>query len=122
SGVHYAENPCDLVGFDCEALVQPSLMAQVAAATFGMNSIPFFVIQAATACVLLLAANTAFNGFPLLGSVLARDGYAPKALNTRGDRLVYSNGMLVLGVLAVTVLLVFQADLSNLIQLYIIGV
>ena len=122
SGVHYAEDPCDLVGFDCEALVQPSLMAQVAAATFGMNSIPFFVIQAATACVLLLAANTAFNGFPLLGSVLARDGYAPKALNTRGDRLVYSNGMLVLGVLAVTVLLVFQADLSNLIQLYIIGV
>lgn len=121
SGVHYAENPCHLIGFDC-ANPQPSLIAQVAAATFGMGSIPFYVIQAATACVLLLAANTAFNGFPLLGSVLARDGYAPKALNTRGDRLVYSNGMIILGIVAIAVLLVFQANLTNLIQLYIIGV
>jgi amino acid transporter len=122
SGVHYAENPCALIGFDCANNPQPSLMAQVAAATFGMNSIPFFVIQAATACVLLLAANTAFNGFPLLGSVLARDGYAPKALNTRGDRLVYSNGMVLLGIGAIAILLVYQANLTTLIQLYIIGV
>lgn len=122
SGVHYAENPCDLIGFDCANQPQQSLMAQVAAATFGMNSVPFFVIQAATACVLLLAANTAFNGFPLLGSVLARDGYAPKALNTRGDRLVFSNGMIVLGAAAIVVLLVSQANLTTLIQLYIIGV
>lgn len=122
AGVHYAENPCHLVGFDCKAAVQPSLMAQVAAATFGGGSILFFVIQAATAAVLLLAANTAFNGFPLLGSVLAQDGYAPKALNTRGDRLVYSNGMIILGLAAVAVLVVFQAKLTTLIQLYIIGV
>ncbi|UJP11728.1 APC family permease [Microbacterium sp. KUDC0406] len=121
SGVQYAENACDLVGFDCTT-PQPSLMAQVAAATFGQGSIMFFVIQAATACVLLLAANTAFNGFPLLGSVLAREGYAPKALNTRGDRLVFSNGMILLGIAAVGVLVVFQANLTNLIQLYIIGV
>ncbi|HYI51526.1 MAG TPA: APC family permease [Microbacterium sp.] len=121
SGVHYAENPCHLIGFDCDN-PQPSLMAQVAAATFGMGSIPFFVIQAATACVLLLAANTAFNGFPLLGSVLARDGYAPKALNTRGDRLVYSNGMIMLGIVAIFVLVIYQAQLTTLIQLYIIGV
>lgn len=122
SGVHYAENPCDLIGFDCANTPQPSLMAQVSSAVFGMGSIPFFVIQAATACVLLLAANTAFNGFPLLGSVLARDGYAPKALNTRGDRLVYSNGMIILGLVAIGVLIVYQANLTNLIQLYIIGV
>ena len=122
SGVHYAENPCSLVGFDCSAVVQPSLMAQVAAATFGMGSIPFYIIQAATACVLLLAANTAFNGFPLLGAVLARDGFAPKALNTRGDRLVYSNGMIILGIAAIIVLIVYQANLTTLIQLYIIGV
>ncbi|WP_194398440.1 APC family permease [Microbacterium atlanticum] len=122
SGVHYAENPCDLVGFDCADNPQPSLMAQVSSAVFGMNSIPFFVIQGATAVVLLLAANTAFNGFPLLGSVLARDGYAPKALNTRGDRLVYSNGMIILGLAAIGVLVVYQANLTNLIQLYIIGV
>ncbi|MBD8477222.1 MULTISPECIES: APC family permease [unclassified Microbacterium] len=122
SGVHYAENPCHLIGFDCANNPQPSLMAQVAAATFGMGSIPFFIIQAATACVLLLAANTAFNGFPLLGAVLARDGYAPKALNTRGDRLVYSNGMIILGIVAIGVLIVYQANLTTLIQLYIIGV
>nr|WP_307213976.1 APC family permease [Microbacterium testaceum] len=122
SGVHYAENPCNLIGFDCANNPQPSLMAQVAAATFGTGSIPFFIIQAATACVLLLAANTAFNGFPLLGAVLARDGYAPKALNTRGDRLVYSNGMIILGIVAIGVLIVYQANLTTLIQLYIIGV
>lgn len=121
SGVHYAENPCHLIGFDCTQ-PQPSLMAQVAAATFGMNSIPFFIIQAATACVLLLAANTAFNGFPLLGAVLARDGYAPKAMNTRGDRLVFSNGMILLGLAAIAVLIASQANLTTLIQLYIIGV
>lgn len=122
SQVHYAEDPCNLVGFACETTPQPSLMAQIAAATFGMGSIPFFIVQAATACVLLLAANTAFNGFPLLGSVLARDGYAPKALNTRGDRLVFSNGMIILGLAAIVVLIVYQANLTTLIQLYIIGV
>jgi amino acid transporter len=122
TGVHYAEDPCrDLVGFNC-ALPQQSLMAQVASAVFGNGSLPFFIIQAATACVLLLAANTAFNGFPLLGAVLARDGYAPKALNTRGDRLVFSNGMILLGIAAIGVLVVFQANLTSLIQLYIIGV
>ena len=121
AGVHYAENPCDLVGFDCSN-PQPSLMAQIAAATFGGGSILFFIVQAATACVLLLAANTAFNGFPLLGAVLARDGYAPKSLNTRGDRLVFSNGMILLGIGAMIVLVVFQARLTTLIQLYIIGV
>lgn len=121
TGVHYAENPCDLIGFDCTN-PQPSLMAQIASATFGGGSILFFVVQAATACVLLLAANTAFNGFPLLGAVLARDGYAPKSLNTRGDRLVFSNGMILLGIAAIAVLVIFQAKLTTLIQLYIIGV
>lgn len=121
TGVHYAENPCDLIGFDCTT-PQPSLMAQIASATFGGGSVLFFIVQAATACVLLLAANTAFNGFPLLGSVLARDGYAPKSLNTRGDRLVFSNGMILLGIGAILVLVVFQARLTTLIQLYIIGV
>ncbi|CAN5501651.1 hypothetical protein BH09ACT4_BH09ACT4_08550 [soil metagenome] len=62
AGVHYAENACHLIGFaDCENTPQRSLIAQIASATFGNNSIPFFIIQAATAAVLLLAANTAFN-------------------------------------------------------------
>ena len=123
SGVHYVENACQLVGFaNCETAPQRSLIAQIASATFGNNSFPFFVIQAATALVLLLAANTAFNGFPLLGSVLAHDGYAPKALETRGDRLIYSNGVIALAVTAIAVLIVFQANLTQLIQLYVIGV
>lgn len=124
SRVHYAENPCTLIGYDdCATQPQRSIMAQIAAAVFGGDTqILFFVLQGATAAVLLLAANTAFNGFPLLGSVLARDGYAPKSLSTRGDRLVYSNGVIVLGLAAAILLVVYQANLSALIQLYIIGV
>ncbi len=123
AGVHYAENACHLIGFgDCENTPQRSLIAQIASATFGNNSIPFFIIQAATAAVLLLAANTAFNGFPLLGSVLATDRYAPKALATRGDRLIFSNGVIALSITAAVILLVFRADVTSLIQLYIIGV
>ena len=101
---------------------QRSLIAQIASTTFGNYSIPFFIIQAATAAVLLLAANTAFNGFPLLGSVLATDRYAPKALATRGDRLIFSNGVIALSITAIVILIVFRADVTTLIQLYIIGV
>jgi amino acid transporter len=123
SGVHYAENPCDLIGWaQCATEPQRSLIAQIASATFGNNSVLFFIVQAATAVVLLLAANTAFNGFPLLGAVLAKDSYAPKALNTRGDRLVFSNGMILLALAAMALLVVYQANLTQLIQLYIIGV
>jgi amino acid transporter len=123
SGVHYAEDACHLIGFaDCENTPQRSLIAQIASATFGNNSIPFFVVQAATAAVLLLAANTAFNGFPLLGSVLATDRYAPKSLATRGDRLIFSNGVIALSITAAVILVVFRADVTALIQLYIIGV
>lgn len=121
--VHYAEDPCDLRGFaGCATTPQPSLMAQVATATFGGASPFFYLVQAATALVLLLAANTAFNGFPLLGSVLARDGYAPKSLSTRGDRLIFSNGVIVLSLAAGLLLLIYRASVTNLIQLYIIGV
>ncbi len=123
TGVRYAENPCDLIGFaDCATDPQRSLIAQIASATFGNNTVVFFIIQAATAAVLLLAANTAFNGFPLLGSVLAKDGYAPKALATRGDRLIFSNGVLALSAVAVILLIGTQANVTVLIQLYIIGV
>ena len=123
SGVHYVEDTCNLVGFtDCATAPQWSVIAQIAAAVFGNNSIPFFIIQAATAAVLLLAANTAFNGFPLLGSVLATDRYAPKSLATRGDRLIYSNGVIALAITAAVILVVYRASVTSLIQLYIIGV
>ncbi|BDZ45231.1 APC family permease [Naasia aerilata] len=121
--VHYAEDACHLIGFEnCTQVPQRSLIAQIASSVFGNFSLPFYIIQAATAAVLLLAANTAFNGFPLLGAVLAKDGYAPKALNTRGDRLIFSNGVLILALAAVLILLVYRANVTQLIQLYIIGV
>ena len=101
---------------------QLSLMAQIGIAVFGENSLLFYVLQAATACVLLLAANTAFNGFPLLSYVLSKDGFAPKMLQTRGDRLVFTNGMLSLALAAGALILVYQASVTGLIQLYILGV
>ena len=126
AGVHYID--CTHEAFktmeECVADGSPqrSLIAQMASATFGNNTIPFFLIQAVTAAVLLLAANTAFNGFPLLGSVLATDHYAPKSLASRGDRLIFSNGVIALSITAAVLLVVFQADVTTLIQLYIIGV
>jgi amino acid transporter len=124
SDVKYVEHPCDLQGFaDCETEPQRTVIAQIAAATFGGDgSIGFFFIQAATALVLVLAANTAFNGFPLLGSVLAQDRFMPRQLHTRGDKLVFSNGILLLAGFAGLLIVAFDADVTRLIQLYIIGV
>lgn len=124
SNVHYAEFPCEqLPGWaECATQPQQSVMAQIGTAVFGGGSILFYLLQAATAAILLLAANTAFNGFPLLSSVLAKDKFAPKALMTRGDRLVYSNGMLSLMLAALVMIIGFQASVTNLIQLYVLGV
>jgi amino acid transporter len=122
--VKYVEHPCDLEGFaNCETEPQRTVIAQLAAAVFGGDGSPgFFYIQAATALVLILAANTAFNGFPLLGSVLAQDRFMPRQLHTRGDKLVFSNGILLLAGFAMLLIVAFDADVTRLIQLYIIGV
>ena len=125
SDVHVAENACDLVGFpgDCATEPQKTVIAQLGAAVFGGDgSVGFFYIQAVSALILVLAANTAFNGFPLLGSVLAQDRYLPRQLHTRGDRLVFSNGILVLAGFAMLLIWAFDASVTRLIQLYIIGV
>ncbi|MDQ3734189.1 MAG: APC family permease [Actinomycetota bacterium] len=125
SRVRYTEFTCDLIGFagDCTSDPQRTVISQVAAAVFGGdNSLGFFYIQAATALILILAANTAFNGFPLLGSILAQDSFLPRQLHTRGDKLVYSNGILLLAAFAALLIWVFDAEVTKLIQLYIIGV
>ncbi len=125
SHVHYTEFTCDLVGFpgDCRTEPQRTVVAQVAAAVFGGDAnVFFFYIQAATALILILAANTAYNGFPLLGSILAQDRYLPRQLHTRGDRLVYSNGILLLAIFAGLLIVAFSASVTRLIQLYIVGV
>jgi amino acid transporter len=121
SKVHYAEDPAAALS-GWPGGPQLTVIAQIAYSVFGANTFMFFVIQAGTAAVLLLAANTAFNGFPLLSSVLAKDGFAPKALLTRGDRLVYSNGMFSLMAAALALIVIYQASVTGLIQLYIIGV
>ncbi|MCL2782174.1 MAG: APC family permease [Actinomycetia bacterium] len=108
---------------DCARTPQRTVVAQVAAAVFGgHHSVPFFYIQATTALILVLAANTAFNGFPMLGSILAADRNMPSQLRTRGDRLAYSNGILMLAVVAGALIFIYKADVSRLIQLYILGV
>lgn len=124
SNVHYAEFPCEqLPGWkECATAPQMSVIAQIGSAVFGGGTVLFFVLQIATAAILLLAANTAFNGFPLLTSVLAKDKFAPKSLLTRGDRLVFSNGMLSLMLAASALMLIFQASVTALIQLYVLGV
>ncbi len=124
SNVHYAEFPCEQLPEwkECATSPQLSVIAQIGVAVFGSGSWLFYLLQGTTAAILLLAANTAFNGFPLLASVLAKDKFAPKALMTRGDRLVYSNGMLSLMLAALALMLIFQASVTALIQLYILGV
>ena len=103
--------------------VQRTVMAQIAAAVFGGHTtVGFLYIQVFTAGILVLAANTAFSGFPLLGSILAQNHYLPRQLHNRGDRLVYSNGIILLAGFAALLIWRFQATTTLLIQLYIIGV
>ncbi len=125
SHVHYVEDACQLVGIsgDCHSHTQQTVIAQLAS-TFlgGDDSVLFYFIQAVTALVLILAANTAFNGFPLLASILAEHRYLPRQLHTRGDRLAFSNGIIALAVVAGGLLWFYRADVTSLIHLYILGV
>ncbi|MFH8473720.1 APC family permease [Streptomyces sp. NPDC018000] len=126
TGVKMAENPAeDLLNNGVPVgseYVQDPVIAQVAAAVFGDGTFLFVVLSAATALVLFLAANTAFNGFPVLGSILAQDRYLPRQLHTRGDRLAFSNGIVLLAGAAILLVWVYGADSTRLIQLYIVGV
>jgi len=99
-----------------------SVLAQIASAIFGGHSLFFYLIQAFTAGILVLAANTAYQDFPRLSSILARDRFMPRQFVNRGDRLVFSNGVIGLGAISILVIIVFKADLSRLIQLYVVGV
>ncbi|MFI7275744.1 APC family permease [Streptomyces sp. NPDC049879] len=126
SDVHVAEHPAKDLLIDGKpagaGYQQDPVIAQVGAAVLGNGSFAFIVLAAATALVLFLAANTAYNGFPVLGSILAQDRYLPRQLHTRGDRLAFSNGIVFLTVLAGLLIVAFRANVNQLIQLYIIGV
>ena len=118
--VHMAESAGDLIGL-APGAEQKTALSQVGLATFG-ETLPFYLLQGFTAAILILAANTAFNGFPVLSSLLGRDNYLPHQLSNRGDRLVYSNGIVMLALVAGLLIVAFNADVTRLIQLYILGV
>jgi amino acid transporter len=99
-----------------------TVLSIIATAVFGDGAFLYFVFQAATAGILLLAANTAFAGFPQIASILARDGYLPRQLHNRGDRLVFSNGIIALAVIAGLLIVAFGGVTTALIPLYAVGV
>ncbi|MBA2528575.1 MAG: APC family permease [Euzebyales bacterium] len=101
--------------------MERTVNAQIALAVFG-DGPGFFMVQFVTAAILILAANTAYADFPRLSWFLARDRYLPRQFLARGDRLGFSNGILVLATLASLLLVAFDAEVSRLIQLYVVGV
>jgi hypothetical protein len=122
TGVQIVDNPAAQLTGIPRGYQQKTLVAQIAQAVFGSFHIGFLLIAIVTALILVLAANTAFNGFPVLGSVLAQDSYLPRQLHTRGDRLAFSNGIVFLAVAALAAIIAFRAQVTALIQLYIVGV
>lgn len=127
AGVRYVEDPhLQLIRTDGTPVPleyeQDPVIGQLANTIFHGVPFLFFLVTAATGFILVLAANTAFNGFPVLGSILAKDGFLPRQLHTRGDRLAFSNGILILAGSAVVLIVAFEAQVTRLIQLYIVGV
>ncbi len=103
------------------AKIDETVISQLARLTFGTGPI-YYSIQIGTMALLVLAANSAFAGFPHLASILARDGFMPHQMATFGDRLVFSNGIIILGFFACLLLVIFEGDTHGLIPLYAIGV
>jgi amino acid transporter len=101
---------------------QETVVSQIARAVFGGRGWPYYVVQAGTMLILVLAANTAYADFPRLASILARDRYVPRQLMNQGDRLAFSNGIIGLSVFASVLLIAYGGDTHALIPLYMIGV
>ena len=101
--------------------LQTTVLSQLAAHVFGQN-VAFYFIQASTVCILILAANTGFTAFPLLAANMAQDKYMPHMFTVRGDRLGYSNSMIILGGVAIVLIMLFKGRTDSLIPLYATGV
>jgi amino acid transporter len=99
-----------------------TVISQLARTAFGGRGLPYLATIAATTLILVMAANTAYNGFPRLAALQAADGFLPRQLTYRGSRLVYSRGIALLTVMACLLIMVFRASVTNLIPLYAIGV
>ena len=115
-GMAYLAHVYQVVPREAETVV--SVLART---IFGQNLL-YYNLQAATALILFLAANTSYQDFPRLSSILARDGFMPRQMANRGDRLVFSNGILILSGLSIALLIVFEGDTHALIPLYAVGV
>jgi len=126
TGVKIAEEPATQLTRDGvpvgPSYVQDTVIGQVSKAVFSGFPFGVVVVSIVTGLILVLAANTAFNGFPVLGSILARDGFLPRQLHTRGDRLAFSNGIIILAATAAGLIVIYNAEVTRLIQLYIVGV
>ena len=122
TGVKLAERPEEQLTGAPPGYHQKTLVAQLAQSVFQDFPLGLYLITGVTALILVLAANTAFNGFPVLGSILAQDRYLPRQLHTRGDRLAFSNGIVFLALAAIAFVVAFNAEVTHLIQLYIVGV
>src|SRR5437870_5807570 len=99
-----------------------SLLSKIGAEALGSNSVLFYAFQAFTFAILVLAANTSFQGFPRLAAMMAKDGFLPRQFENLGDRLVLSNGMIVLAALSMALIWAFESNVERLIPLYAVGV
>jgi amino acid transporter len=122
TGAKVAEDPELQIHGAPEGYVQQTLVAQLADAVFADFRAGFFFVVVVTGLILVLAANTAFNGFPVLGSILSQARYLPRQLHTRGDRLAFSNGIIFLAMFAILLVIGFRAEVTQLIALYTVGV
>jgi amino acid transporter len=126
TGIKIADDPATQLLRDGKPVgdgyIQQTAIGQLSQAVFADFHLGVIFVSIVTGLILVLAANTAFNGFPVLGSILARDGYLPRQMHTRGDRLAFSNGILILAGAAILLVIVFKAEVTALIQLYIVGV
>ncbi len=122
TGVKMAERPEEQLGGAPAGYHQKTLVAQLADSVFHDFPLGLYLITGVTALILVLAANTAFNGLPVLGAILAQDRYLPRQLHTRGDRLAFSNGIVFLALAAIGLFVAFGGEVTKLIQLYIVGV
>jgi len=107
---------------DHEGIIPNTVLAQLAEQVYGGRNIFFFITQFATFAILILAANTSYADFPRLGSLIAKDNYLPRQFMNRGDRLVYSNGVIFLSVASIGLIIAFKGLISALIPLYAVGV
>ncbi|MEQ3552508.1 APC family permease [Pseudonocardia nematodicida] len=122
TGVKIAEDPARQFPDAPPGYQQQTMIAQLADAVFANFRPGFLFVIVMTALILVLAANTAFNGFPVLGSILSQDRYLPRQLHTRGDRLAFSNGIVLLALFAILLVVGFEAEVTKLIPLYTVGV